>query len=319
MFRNILVPLDGSPFSEQALPRAIRIARLTGGTLHLVTVADPDAETEVARVTHGPLGTPAGGGASAQDRRLQAAESYLAGVARRIPTEDGAVKVTTQALPVGNIVSTLLAELTDQPQDLIVMTTHGRGPVERSWLGSVADGLVRSAPTPILLIRPDHQAEPSGDDAPFAVPGPFQNILVPLDRSPLGAAALTYAGGIAKLAKAKVHLLHVVSTPSGGAFPYLIGNWREEKAEPELVEGARGDLEKAAQGLRDDGLVVETEVRILDHPVRAIGKAVGEKGVDLLVMSTRGRGGVGRLLLGSVADKVVRSSPVPVLVYRPAN
>ncbi len=328
MFRNILVPLDGSPFSEQALPRALAIARRSGGALHLVTVAEdngPEAESPGEK-----------GAARERDGQLQAAEAYLSAVAKRIPKGaegEGEVEVTTHALPAGGVVSTLLAELTDHPQDLVVMTTHGRGPLERTWIGSVADGLIRQAPCPVLLLHPDQEGKEGGgtepreqadaeageEGAPFPVAEPFRHLVAPLDRSPLGAAALDLAAGMAELDGAQLTLLHVVPTPPGGAFPYLIGNWREERATPELAKGAEEDLARAAETVAGRGVTATTEIRTLEPPVKGILKTIEDRGADLLVMSTRGRGGVERLMLGSVADKVVRSSPVPVLVFRPVG
>lgn len=314
MFKNILVPLDGSAFSEQALPRAIAIARRTGGALHLVTVADgegPVAESSYEK-----------GAARERDGHLQAAEAYLSAVAKRIPEGESQVEVSIHALPAGGVVSTLLAELTDHPQDLVVMTTHGRGPLERTWIGSVADGLIRQAPCPVLLLHPDQEdlpeGEEAGEDVPFSVAEPFRHLLAPLDRSPLGAAALDLAAGMAELEGSQLTLLHVVPAPPGGAFPYLIGDWREERATPELAKGVEDDLAHAAQTVAERGVTAATEIRTLEPPVKGILATIHEKGADLLVMSTRGRGGVERLMLGSVADKVVRTSPIPVLVVRPA-
>lgn len=312
MFQKILVPLDGSGFSGQALPRALAIAARTGGTLRLVTVATPLKEA-------GDGGFEGAGEAADREELVEAAREYLEDVERRIEAADVGVEVTAVVLPPGNVVAALLRDMAERPEDLVVMTTHGRGPLRRAWLGSVADGLLRQASLPVLLVRPrdDQDAVRGAPPTLEAAAHPFRHVLLPLDGSKLSASALEYARTLAKLDDAQMSLLRVVPPAPGGAFPYVTAPSREDVSPETMARTAREELESVAQDLRDEGLSVEVHVKILNHPGPAIVHAQEDLGADVIAMSTRGRGGAARLLLGSVADKVVRSSPVPVLVYRP--
>jgi nucleotide-binding universal stress UspA family protein len=201
--------------------------------------------------------------------------------------------------------------------DLVVLTTHGRGPLGRFWLGSVADALVRRLPVPALLVRPQE-----GAPAAEAV----RHILVPLDGSPLAEQILEPAAALAELTGAAVTLLRVVGPvpPPGAEVP----DGLIEEAVQQLLEktaelqervnaGASQGLETAAARLRERGLVVQTRVAVADAPAPAILDAAREVGADLIALATHGRRGLKRLLLGSVADKVVRGGTLPVLLLRP--
>ncbi len=310
MFRRILVPLDGSRFSEHAIPRAAQIASVGGGSLHLVTVALPETSA-------GPRTSPPS--AADRDEAARAAERYLQEVEERIRASKGSVEVTRKVIPAGNVIRSLIREVDEEGSDLIAMTTHGRGAWARAWLGSVADGVLRQAHKPVLLIRPPESGEEEVDPGP-AFPmdlPPFRRILVPLDGSRAGRAALAPARDLAGAKGARLTLFQAVPPPTAGAYPYMTLPAREEDLPENLLAEARAELEKVAVGLRDRGLSVDVRVDVHNQPGLAILRHLEKEGADLVAMSTRGRGGVARLILGSVADKVIRGSPVPVLVYRP--
>ena len=190
---------------------------------------------------------------------------------------------------------------------LIIMTTHGRTGVSRAWLGSVADSLVRHSNFPLLVIRPLEDGETFPEVR-------FQHFLVPLDGSETGEKILEPAVELAKATGARFTLLHVVSpqlTVGTRVSPLPAGqrDGRSEKAEAYLAG--------VADGLEKEG--VEATSRIETHfaPARAILKVAEEEDVDLIALATHGYGGLKRALLGSVADKVLRSSRLPLLVQRP--
>ena len=170
MFRTVVVPLDGSPFAEQALPHALGIVRRAGATLDLVHVHVLHVleEHKVARYSYDP-------GFDKEHQREE--QLYLESTAKSLATVSPVP--WTAAVVSGLDSEGILQRVQDGKADLIVMTTHGRGPLDRFFLGGVADELIRQAAVPVLLVRPR-------DPAPGIVPEPLlEHVLVPLDGSPL--------------------------------------------------------------------------------------------------------------------------------------
>jgi nucleotide-binding universal stress UspA family protein len=181
------VPLDGSRFGEHALPVALAIARRAGGRLLLAHVEQPSCVVDgiVASDAVGSLG---------EDSGL----FYLRRVMDRL-----AVASTVQVygdLLKGTVAGALHEHALEINADLVVMTTHGRGPLSRFWLGSVADDLIRRLPMPLLLVRP-------GKDSPELSAEPsFRQVLVPLDGSPRSESALARATDLGHLWEASYTL-----------------------------------------------------------------------------------------------------------------
>lgn len=305
MYETILVPLDGSRFSEYALPAAVGLARRHGARLELATVAHP------APGTAGPP-SPAGvvGDETREEARKQA-EAYLEKMKERVEGTGAGVEVIPRVLPMGNVANTLVRQIGASKVDLVVMTTHGRGPLQRAWLGSTADGLVRQASCPVMLHRPeeDGAVELTGD------PAEFQNVLVPLDGSEAAEAVLTHPPQLVADG-GRITLVRVTPAHTAGVSPYLPHVVYEEHDRERVREAARQYLEEKAEALRARGVEVQVEVVEHDQPALAIIDRAEAADVDLVVMNTEGRGGVSRLVLGSVADKVVRGLDTPVLLHR---
>jgi nucleotide-binding universal stress UspA family protein len=188
--------------------------------------------------------------------------------------------------------------------DLIVMTTHGRGAAERALFGSVADRVARHAPVPTLLIR--------GHDA-AAGPPRVARVIVPLDGSALAARALPVAASVARDLGVPIHLVRVldddVVRASVAAGPAAAGAYA--RAQEETRRRAEEDLARQAQALRGQDLTASVAI-LTGRPGEALIDAIAP--TDLVVMTTHGRGGVRRWLLGSVADKLVREAAAPVLL-----
>jgi nucleotide-binding universal stress UspA family protein len=298
MLRTILVPLDGSVFSEQALPVALRIAART------------DARIELLHAYEHPLTSVYGGRASVRDPRTEAErralhEAYLPALAERLRSS-----TPTQVdfrMPEGQTVRRIV-EAADQPDvDLVVMTTHGRTGLSRMWLGSVADAVVRGSSKPVLLVRPPTSAHA----APVAE---FARVLVPLDGSLVAEEALNEAVAIAGI-DAEYQVLQVVPPFEPPAVSELgiaaaVGRPDGEDRASTYLDYVTADA--ASRGIRASHRVVSGR-----QIARAILTAAAEWGSDLVAMTTHGRKGVGRILLGSVAEKVVHSAHIPVLVVRP--
>jgi len=303
MYRSLLVPLDGSALGEQALPFALSIARRAGATINLVRV-------------HVAYALMSGDGVTSLSYQwvaelMEQERAYLDGITKRLATA-GSVPVTSKFLEGPVIAEALQHHATATGADLIVMTTHGRGPLSRFWLGSVADELVRRATTPVLLVRPQEAAVDLASDRVL------KHILIPLDGSTLSEQVLEPALALGNLMQADYTLLHVygLSTdPALDPMTYPLAGGGEPP-----IERMRADTEsylaQVVERLKGEGFGVQTQIAQGHHPASAILDAAQSLGVDLIALETHGRRGLTRLLLGSVADKVIRGASVPVFVHR---
>jgi nucleotide-binding universal stress UspA family protein len=183
--------------------------------------------------------------------------------------------------------------------------------MSRFWLGSVADQLMRRLHIPLLLVRPSQPAAP---------PTSIRRILVTLDGSPFAERAIDAAVALGRPFGAEYALLMVVEPPLPIADPSgLMVVPVAVDAEKQLREAAANYLEGVAARLRKEGLTVTT------HPVEAPAAAatIIEQAdalrVDLIAIASHGAGGITRLVVGSVADKVIRGSAHPTLVVRPTG
>jgi len=295
IFRTILVPLDGSQLSEQALPLAQRLAAATGASLELVRVHTTATAWEVY------TDAMAGGPTPVADTTPQEV-AYLE--ERAAQAQAGGLEVSTSLLE--GEVAPAIARRARAAADLVIMTTHGRGPLSRLWLGSVADELLRTLEQPILLIRPTMEA--------WALAGapPYRRILIPLDAWEGSSVAIEPAIALGS-AETEYVLLHVVDAPIPAlAVPIPMG----AEAEPAGVQESKAAerLEGIATGLRARDLKVRTRVEFGVGAASGILDVAEREAPDLIVMATRRPGRVERMLLGSVADKIVRASQEPVLV-----
>jgi nucleotide-binding universal stress UspA family protein len=311
MYQSILVPLDGSPFAEHAFPLAVAVARRAGAPLQLALVH---------RLGSGGFFE---GGASFIDDSLDAElrrgdRTYLDGVVNRLAAQGQAKPVLLE----GQVVDALCAHIASSKADLVVMTTHGRGPFGRFWLGSVADELVRRSPVPILLVRPHEEA------ADLAREPVVPHVLVPLDGTPLAEQILAHAAELARLLGADCTLLRVVepvpplphlSDGSVAGKEALALTGRLQGMQAQLHLEAEDYLDGVAERLRKQLLHVRTKVVFEEHPAAAILREAEQLGGGLVALETHGRRGLARLFLGSVADKVLRASPLPLLLHRPSG
>jgi nucleotide-binding universal stress UspA family protein len=192
---------------------------------------------------------------------------------------------------------------------LVVMTTHGHGPLSRAWLGSVADQLVRAAPAPILLVRPSDEERPD-----LAARPAFRRILVPLDGSDAAEEVLDLAVPLGALWDAAYTLVRVVPLYVQVGSPYMAHALHLDQA---LMEAARAEAESYLKEVSARLAKRELDVtpRLAEGAAAQVILALAdEERADLVAMRARGRGGIERLVLGSVADKVIRGLHRPVLV-----
>jgi nucleotide-binding universal stress UspA family protein len=304
MFKSILVPLDGTAFAEHALPLAATVARHSGATLRLLTALPPLAD----RYFWAPLP------GSQLERDLHyhyktEAKKYLETVSQRV--SDGITIVCDMLDEQIDIREAIEAEVVKSGGDLVVMASHGRGALKRFWLGSIADDVYRSSSVPVLLARPqekkvdyDHEAQ-------------VRHIIVALDGSAQAEEVLESALSIGQAMNAELYLLRVISPTLR---PHAAGESTKASAET-IDDRLRQDparyLQQLAGMLRTRGARVQTQLLVSTEPADAILEAAVR--ADLIAMQTHARRGVSRLVHGSVVDKVVHNSLVPVLINRPHN
>lgn len=289
--KRILVPLDGSLLAESILPIAEEWAK------------DDEAEVSLLRAVHA-RHVPGVDDINAQVRVVEEGEAYLREAALRL--ERRGLKRVYWAVWYDEPVKAITQAVTRYEVDLIAMATHGRGGLSRLLLGSVAEAVVRSVQVPVLLIR--------GQSAWKA--WAHKKILVPLDGSETAEAILPVVERLAGPRDLTVRLLEVVEP-----LPSVVRSETPMGIEALIAlkrEGAEQYLAKVVQPLKDKGLRVEWTVGF-GRAATVIVDAAAESQADLIAMATHGRSGFGRLLLGSVAEEVLRGASVPVLVLKHAG
>jgi nucleotide-binding universal stress UspA family protein len=290
MYRRILVPLDGSSLAEHVLPYARLLAGALKTPVHLLACL---AQTAIAR------------GETVEMLRL--AQGYLDQAAASL--EGGGLQVSVSVVE-GEPAAEIASEADRQAGTLLVMSTHGRSGLQRMALGSVADRVLRATASPMLVVRPQSEEAPSEVRLEVAV--------VPLDESELAEQALPHAERLAGALDLK--LLVVEALPSE----------MEYYMQAEAFAGAARDIAEAAEGASEEYLegvaarlhkagLHSVEWRVIHGTAgRSIVNAVQELPDSMVIMTTHGRSGMGRWILGSVADQVIRHSARPVLVVRAA-
>ena len=307
---NIIVPLDGSKLSAQALPAARLMANATRAPITLVRSFEraPDWHVDAGRGRFS-----AAMAAGEHDRTV----ADLASIRRRMEYWGVETPIFVEASE-EPAHQAIIGMANRDPSALVVMSTHGRGGFSRMLTGSVTAKVVNAVRNPTLIVRCNKA------DCPV-VPRFFENIIVPLDGSGFAEHALDYAGELAVAFGARVTLFR--ATPSadnlrshhdwtyahGGDFNF------EEPARlaHSLADAAKDYLWHKADGLRARFPVFEVAVeRSVHNPADTIVNLAGRLDNSLVVMATRGRRSVGRALFGSVGDHVVRHSSAPTLLVR---
>lgn len=286
MIDGILVPTDGSDEATAALEHAIELAADVGATVHVLFVVDEDAAVSTG-----------------EDAEILAEiERQGEGIVTRageLAAERGADAV--EAIEHGDPQIEILGYADREEVDLIVMGTQGRRGLRRLLLGSVAEGVLRLSEVPVLTVR----AETGGVDS-----YPYGDVLVAIDGGEGAALALEEA---IEWARAHGSRLHIVSVVDVRALSYEDGAGHVYDA---LESGVEGLVSEAAERAREAGVdAVSTHVA----PGRVSREITGyaeEVGADLAIVGTHGRRGVDRVVLGSVAELVVRTADCPVLTVR---
>lgn len=301
--QRILVPLDGSALAEAVLSHAVSLAQATGGTLTLVQVVAPSST--LLMLTN-PALAPSITSDDWFNRARQDAELYLNGVVKRL---DAGVPVRAEVLVGENVASTLATYATDTNQaTLIAMATHGRSGLRKVLMGSVAQQLLHITPVPLLLVRAGH------DNGAQRRVMTYKKICVTLDGSAFAEQALERAKPLAAALDAELVLVGVGPGigDSGLADAGITPMWmlaEQEAAHKELgLYLTRQVRRLEAEGLRVYARFVQG---VPGAEIRKVGEA---EQADLIVMATHGHSGLTRLFLGSVAQEVMRTASLPVML-----
>ena len=289
MYRQILVPLDGSPLAEQALPYARLFARVESAPVHLLACLPKHGPRNDARELH----------------RL--AHTYLEQTAAELARDGLEVQITVTDGAAASEIANAADALADT---LLVMSTHGRSGLRRMTLGSVTDRVLRLVASPMLVVRP--QGEEPAKDARIA------SALIALDESRFAEAALPHAQHLAAaLGLETLLLLEVLDAQT----EYYLHSEAFAGAARDLAEAIEGQGEEylatVAESLRKAGTRGVATRIIHGTPAPAIVDALEQLADGIVIMTSHGRSGFGRWILGSVAERVVRESSRPVLIVRP--
>ena len=319
MFQRIVVPLDGSHRAERAVPVAARIARSTGGSIVLLRVVSTPIELAWAtmesteRTQH------------AIDVESACAKDYLMAVSRS--DELAGIEIKQEVFS-GEPALTITAVARSHHAELIVMCSHGETGFQRWVLGSVTQKVTRHSSIPVLVLREDIDFHPGA--------GRSVRILVGLDGSPSAEAALTPAAQLSTALSAPAHgALHLVRV-----LPMLHIDANDQN---EMIAAARNQeiaareayLKEISKRLRTGGiaevnipdLIITTSIPT-DIDIASVLIEIAEKGekkeegrdldgCDMIAMATHGRGGPGRWVMGSVTERVLGATKLPLLVVRP--
>lgn len=301
MYKVIMVPTDGSGFDREAIRVALRMADQSNAKVRLVRVLASDSFFGTTPEAHW---TPMSAELGRSERTPALSELYaLAAECRNEFKAD--ITVDLHGGPVADV---LQGYAKRHDVDLIVISTHGRNGISRLSLGSVTDSLIRHTTIPVLVVKP------STSYLNPQVGQTFKRIVVPLDGSVLAEQILPRVLTLGTLEEAEISLLQVLIPQSYS---------QKEIADPDLpwwdkdVSLAQAYLFRIASRLRRNGLIVTTDIVIGENVAQAIGDFASREKADLIAIATHGRGGLVRMLRGSVADAIMHSGRMSMLVLKP--
>lgn len=303
MYKVIMAPTEGSDTERAAMSVAVKLAQRFDAELRLVRVQTAPlvienvARPPVLEITEQTL----------QDERLARLRILEAlGTELRVL---GQIPVIV-ALEDGPIAPTLRDYAKKFSVDLIVMSSHSRARLKRITLGSVTDYLIRQTNIPVLVVRPPVSFIGATPEETVS------RIVVPLDGSALAEQILPEVSALALRLNSTVSLFHVL-TP--------VTYSQKEIIQPGLpwwdtdIAIADSYLARVASHLTEAGVTVSKDVVLSDDVATAILDYAGRTRADLIAIATRGKGGMGRFVFGTVADEVTRKSTTSILVFHPTG
>ncbi|MFH0768633.1 MAG: universal stress protein [Chloroflexota bacterium] len=306
MYKRILLTLDRSSLAEMPIDYAIWLAKKSGAELTIMHVCGPeDCACEPGKC-----------------QVIPEAQRYVEQKAASIALTGG-IKQVKPHIVAGDPATEILRYVDEHDVDLIIMATHGRSGVDRWLVGSVADKVVRNSNHPVRLVRPFASAEKKDET-------PDKTVLVLLDGSEVAEKILPYAAYHARLSNGELILLSVCEPPEimhpvsynliPDSYPrkrpvqwykYVEQETKRRQKQCQLY------LDKLSEGTKEKEFKVRFE-SLSGDPAVEITKFLENNKISLIAMTTRGRSGVSRWVLGSIAETVLLTTSSPVLVLRPA-
>ncbi|MBK5256419.1 MAG: universal stress protein [Vicinamibacteria bacterium] len=295
---RILFPTDFSPFSSQALRHALALTRKFDARLKVLHVIPQMIQPGDSIYAAAPwLLTP-----EARQRTEDEMRLFL------VPVREARIDHEIE-ISEGDPWREILASAEQTPADLVVMGTHGRSGLERLFLGSVAEKLIRRLPCSVLTLS--HE-----EGRTWETPGLVTRILCATDFSATSSEALHFALTLAEKNDAEVTLLHVIENVPESEDPRFPAN-------PALSmlreESERLALERLQEAIREaDGKTGRVVTRVaVGRAYQEILKLAALEQADLIVVGAQGHGPIEHLLSGSNAQHVIRRATCPVLTARP--
>jgi len=298
MYTRMLIPLDGSKVAEQVLPYARFLAKALGIPAELLGVVDPAPLTDFSEVwQHRDLDRLIAEEMTGTTRYLETTARSFAGVQGKIT----ALKGTPEEV--------IIEQAAADEKILIVMATHGRSGIQRWLLGSVADKVLHGAANHLLLVRASDTGKTDGEAI-------LKTVVVPLDGSPLAEKALPCVEDLARKMTLDVILMRAYALPpAASADEYATFS---DELINQLEAEARDYLAEKVNEMKDKGFGNVSSVLSLGYGGEQIIALARKTPDNLIAMSTHGRSGIRRWMLGSVTERVVRHSGDPVLIIRAA-
>ncbi len=303
MYKSILVPLDGSAAGRHALPLAAQIAARCGARVHLVMVHDPG---QFISFVPGEIAVPMYDADDVMLRRRASERDIESTVKELVSQGVNAIGTVVD----GSVVDSIIEYANRVSADLTIMTTHGRTGFVRLQLGSVTTNYVRSANGATLLVRITEN-----DYAPAITPA--GQLLCPLDGSDFAESILPHAIALAEALDLNIHLLSVTKPGTIPMAPFGTASLLGDPRDLSLQEESR---ERYLQRVAERCPVGTTTRTLSDmSAAEAMLEIAREPGCSAIAIATHGRSGLKRLMLGSVADEVLRGASVPVLMFKPPD
>jgi nucleotide-binding universal stress UspA family protein len=295
MFKNILIPLDGSKLAEAAVPPAASLGHTLGAPITLLHIIEKDAPQEVHSDRH--------------LTQVDEAVIYLKNVAAKASAGDLKIETHVHTAEVKDVAVSIIQHASEEfNPDLIVMCAHGQGGFRDLIFGNIAQQVLAGSQTPLLLLQPE-----SPESRPYAL----RRLLVPLDSESVHDESLHYALELAKAYEAELYLLTVIPT-----FNTLTG---KEAAVSSMLpatstafldiqeETAKEHLQGHLNEFLAAGYNVNAEIARGD-PAEVIVATAARVGADLILLSTHRKAGMNAFWARSVAPNVVKKTHIPLLL-----
>ncbi len=295
MYKRILVPVDGSELSESTFHYARELALKLGVEVILLHVANPQRPELLPMF-------------------LSYVQHSAEIVSRPPKAKAGSKTVKAKGEVIGGYPADgILRFAEDNKVDLILIASHGRSGIKRQILGSVADRVLRASKVPVWLVPAQTKASGHKKWA-------MKKILVPLDGSELAECVLPHVESIAKGCSVEsvtfVSVVEPVRIPYADDEGYSLSAKELERMESESRATSERYLNKLVSRVKYDGINIQSKVLTGGQAADMIADYATEKEVDLIIIATHGRSGISRWVWGSVADRILRSACVPVLMVR---